>query len=70
MGHRLRFYFKKDIVFLSLKMGFFFANSAVPYEMQHYVAFHQGLHCLQKYILKGTATLMIIMLYMRDLNKP
>ena len=26
-----------------------FANSVDPDEMQHYDAFHQGLHCLQKY---------------------
>ena len=25
------------------------ANSAEPDEMQHYAAFHLGLHCLSKY---------------------
>ena len=24
-----------------------------PDEMQHYAAFHQGLHCLQKYRFRG-----------------
>ena len=30
-----------------------FANSKDPYEMQHYAAFHMGLHCLQKYSFRG-----------------
>ena len=29
------------------------ANSADPDEMQHYAAFHLGLHCLPKYLSKG-----------------
>ena len=33
-------------VFLSLKIDFVLANSADPYEMPHYAAFHRGLHCL------------------------
>ena len=36
----------KNIVFLSLKIGFVLANSVDPDEMLYYVAFHQGLHCL------------------------
>ena len=36
----------KNIAFLSLKIDFVFANSADPDEMQHYAAFHLGLHCL------------------------
>ena len=32
-------------VFLSLKIGLIIANSADPDEMQHYAAFHLGLHC-------------------------
>ena len=39
----------KNIVFLSLRIDFVLANSADPDEMPHYVAFHQGLHCLSKY---------------------
>ena len=31
-----------------------YANSADPDEMPHPVAFHQGLHCLQKYIWAST----------------
>ena len=29
------------------------ANSVDPDEMQHYAAFHLGLHCLPKYPLRG-----------------
>ena len=29
------------------------ANSVEPGEMQHYAAFHLGLHCLPKYLLRG-----------------
>ena len=37
------------IVFFCLKILFTFKNSVDPDEMQHYAAFHLGLHCLQKY---------------------
>ena len=43
----------KNIVFLSLKIGFVLVNSADPYLMQHYAAFHLGLHCLPKYPFRG-----------------
>ena len=33
-------------MFLSLKIDFVLANSADSDEMQHYVAFYLGLHCL------------------------
>ena len=36
-------------VFLSLKFVVILANSADPDEMQHYAAFHLGIHCLAKY---------------------
>ena len=42
--------FKKKIVFLSVKINFVLANSADPDEMPHKAAFHQGLHCLPKYL--------------------
>ena len=29
------------------------ANSADPDELQHYAAFHLGLHCLSKYLIRG-----------------
>ena len=32
---------------------FTFTNSVDPDEMQHYAAFHLGLHCLQKYLFRG-----------------
>ena len=38
----------KNIVFLFLKVFFVLANSAGPDEMPHFVAFHLGLHCLEK----------------------
>ena len=37
----------------SLRIDFFIANSAYPDEMPHIVAFHLGLHCLQKYPFRG-----------------
>ena len=39
----------KNIIFLSLKISYVFPNSADPDEMQHYAAFHLGLHCLPRY---------------------
>ena len=41
----------KNIVFFCLKIFFTLSNSVDPDEMQHYAAFHLGLHCLQKYSL-------------------
>ena len=35
-------------VFRSMKVVLITANSADPDEMQHYAAFHLGLHCLLK----------------------
>ena len=40
-------------VVLSLKVILIVANSAVPDEMQHYAAFHLGLHCMPKYPFRG-----------------
>ena len=40
-------------VFISLKVVLMLANSADPDEMQHYAAFHLGLHCLPKYVFMG-----------------
>ena len=39
---------KSFTVLQSLKIVFILANSADPGEMQHYAAFHLGLHCLPK----------------------
>ena len=44
--------FLNNDVFLSLKVVVISANSADPNEMQHYAAFHLGLHWLPKYPLK------------------
>ena len=33
-----------------VKIFFTFTNTVDPDEMQHYAAFHLGLHCLQKYL--------------------
>ena len=38
------------LIFLSLKIVLILANNADPDEMQHYAAFHLGLHCLPKYM--------------------
>ena len=40
-------------VFLSLKFVFILAHSADHDEMQHYAAFHLGLHRLSKYLSRG-----------------
>ena len=37
-------------LFISLKVVLILSNSEDPDEMQHYAAFHPGLHCLQKYM--------------------
>ena len=34
-------------------ISFTFTNIVGPVEMQHYAAFHMGLHCLQKYSFRG-----------------
>ena len=34
------------------KYVFVLANSADPNEMEHYAAFHQGLHCSPKYLFR------------------
>ena len=50
-GHRSKF-LNYD-VFMSLKTNFIIANIANiadPDEMQHYEAFHLGLHCLPEYM--------------------
>ena len=38
-----------NIVILSMKNFFVFANTVDPDEMLHHAAFHLGLHCLPKY---------------------
>ena len=50
-GHRYNF-LNYD-VFLSLEAVLILANSADPDKMQHYAAFHLGLHCLSKYLFRG-----------------
>ena len=45
--------FPKNIVFLSMKIYFDFANSADPDEMPHDAAFHLDIHCLSKYPFRG-----------------
>ena len=40
-------------VCLSLKSVLVITNSVETDEMQHYVAFHMGLHCLPKYLFRG-----------------
>ena len=40
-------------VFLTMKVVLILSFSADPDEMQHDTAFHLGLHCLQKYQLRG-----------------
>ena len=42
---------KKYCILLSEYL-FTFTNSVDPDEMQHFAAFHLGLHCLQKYLFR------------------
>ena len=42
--------------FLSLNIVFIFAISANPDEILHNAAFHQGLHCLPKYLSQLSST--------------
>ena len=51
MGHSENFL--NNDVFLSLKVIVISTNSADPDEIQHYAAFHLGLHCLLKYPSRG-----------------
>ena len=48
--------------------------SANPDEMQHYAAFHQGLHCLPKYpfrdFQKGLGTCMVLLKLQLSKDKP
>ena len=43
----------KNIYSFYLKIFFTFENSVDPGEMQHYAAFHLGLHWLQKHSFRG-----------------
>ena len=45
--------------FLSLTIVSILANSADSDEMPPYVAFHQGLHCLPKYLLTGVQNVFV-----------
>ena len=44
--------FKKYCILLT-ELHFTFTNSVDPDEMQHYAAFHLGLHCLQIVLYKS-----------------
>ena len=46
-------YNKRNIDLFLSKDFFTFTNSVDPDQMQHYAAFHLGLHCLQKYSFRG-----------------
>ena len=50
-GHRSAF--PNSDFFLFLWIVFTIANSVDPDEMPHHVAFHLGIHCLSKYLLRG-----------------
>ena len=47
-GHRLKF--PSDDVFKFLKIALTSSKSVDPDQMQHYAAFHLGLHCFCKSI--------------------
>ena len=45
--------FQKKYCIFGRKIFFTLANSVGPDEIQHYAAFHLGLHCLPKYSFRG-----------------
>ena len=45
--------FHNNDVVMSLRIVFTLTKSVDPDEMQHYAAFHLGLHCLQKDSFRG-----------------
>ena len=45
--------FQNYSIFLSMKIVLILANGEGSDEMQHYAAFHLGLHCLPKYPFRG-----------------
>ena len=49
----IRFRAIEVLLYFFLLSWFILANSADPDEMQQFVAFHLGLHCLQKYPFTG-----------------
>ena len=46
--------FTKQHSIFPLKIHSVSENSADPYEISHYVAFNLGLHCLPKYLTRGS----------------
>ena len=46
--------FTKQHSIFPLKIHSVSENSADPYEISHYVAFNLGLHCLPKYLFRGS----------------
>ena len=60
----LGYNFKKLLYFLPEDI-FTFTNSVDPDEMQHYAAFHLGLHCLPKYPFWGFPNTKIQLLHIR-----
>ena len=52
MSMGVRLYLKEFFILLSEDI-FTFTNSVDPDEIQHYAAFHLGLHCLQKNLFRG-----------------
>ena len=52
-GVRLIIFKKYCILFNLMSEGLFYLNSVDPDEMQHYAAFHLGLHCLQIHWFRG-----------------
>ena len=61
--------FWSDIISLGLFISedfFSFTTKSVdPDEMQHYVAFHLGLHCLRNNSLRGFPEYNVLRLFMR-----
>ena len=49
----IQMWIKTHRYLVCMKDLFNLTNSVDPDEMQHYAAFHLGLHCLQKYSSRG-----------------
>ena len=46
-------YLKKKVVFISLKIDFVQANSAVTDKMLQCAVLYLGIHCLPRYLFRG-----------------
>ena len=73
MSRGVRLSFSKKYCIFCPKIFFLYLDSVDPFEMQHYAAFHLGLHCLEKYSFRGFpvnkwAKMLLVTLQTRNLR--